>query len=211
MASRDGRKTPAHRGARTIVQRHPDEISVKPYPQGDSLMAIPAGTHKLGPDNATLSVKTGRRGAAAKAGHDLVIHVTSWEGTLDADGDPAVTLSADGGSLRVHEGSGGAKALSDDDKENIQGSIDKDILKKATITFASTAVTPTDAGLSVTGDLKLNGKTKPITFDLVVDGEALSGTANLTQSDFGMKPFSALFGALKVTDEIEIVINGNLA
>ena len=31
-------------------------------------MAIPAGTHRLGPDDGTVSLRTGRTGAAAKAG-----------------------------------------------------------------------------------------------------------------------------------------------
>ena len=46
-------------------------------------MAIEAGTYKLGPRNATLRVKTGRSGAAAKAGHNLEIEVGSWEATLE--------------------------------------------------------------------------------------------------------------------------------
>jgi len=178
-------------------------------------MAIPAGTHKLGPDNAQLSVKTGRRGAAAKAGHDLVIHVNNWEATFEVGADPAessIALTADGSSLRVHKGTGGMKELSDDDKDNIHQSIDKDILKKSTIEFKSTSVAPTGGGLAVTGDLTLNGKTNPITFDLTVgDDGKFSGSAKITQSDFKMKPFSALYGALKVVDEVEVVVDGSLA
>jgi polyisoprenoid-binding protein YceI len=178
-------------------------------------MAIPAGTHKLGPDNATLSVKTGRTGPAAPAGHNLVINVTKWEATVDIGADPAassLSLTADGGSLKVQSGEGGAKGLSDKDKKNIEGSIDKDVLKKGNVSFASTSVAPTDGGLKVTGDLTLNGKTKPITFDLRVgDDGALSGAAKLTQTDHDMKVFSAMFGALKVTDEVEVVIEGSLA
>src|SRR5512132_1912784 len=34
-------------------------------------VSIQSGTHRFGPDNATLSVLTHRAGAAAKAGHDL--------------------------------------------------------------------------------------------------------------------------------------------
>ena len=51
-------------------------------------MPIEAGTHRLGPHNATLSVETKRKGAAAKAGHDLVIEVTSWEAELDVAEGP---------------------------------------------------------------------------------------------------------------------------
>ena len=38
---------------------------------------------RLGPENGTLTVRTGRGGAAAKAGHDLVIEVERWSATLD--------------------------------------------------------------------------------------------------------------------------------
>lgn len=51
-------------------------------------MSIKAGIHKLGPHNTTLQVKTSRHGAAAMAGHNLVIDVTSWEATLDVGEDP---------------------------------------------------------------------------------------------------------------------------
>src|SRR5436309_953127 len=62
----------------------------------------------LGPDNATLTIRTGRSGGAAKAGHDLLIEVGSWQATLDLEGQPALTLSADSSSLRVLEGTGGS-------------------------------------------------------------------------------------------------------
>jgi polyisoprenoid-binding protein YceI len=179
-------------------------------------MSIQPGTHKLGPSNATLSVKTGRTGAAAKAGHNLVIEVTSWEATLVAAEDPAQTsieLDADGGSLRVREGSGGAKALSDDDKADIQKSIDKDVLKKKSVEFRSNAVSANDDGseLSVSGDLTILGNTAPVDFKLAVDGDGhLAGSAKVTQTNHKIKPYSALFGALKVVDEVEVVIDATV-
>ena len=81
---------------------------------------IEAGTHRFGPDNATLSVRTRRGGAAAKAGHNLLIEVTAWEGTLEVGDDIAATLDADATSLRVREGTGGIQALGDADKANIE-------------------------------------------------------------------------------------------
>ena len=35
----------------------------------------------------------------------------------------------------------------------------------------------------------------------------LTGTAVVTQSDWGMKPYSALFGTLKVADEVEVAVD----
>jgi polyisoprenoid-binding protein YceI len=172
-------------------------------------LSIQTGTFKLGPENGTLSVKTGRDGAAAKAGHDLVIHVTAWEATLEvgAEGEQSsLVLSVDATSLQVREGTGGIKSLDEDDKANIRTTIDTDVLKGQAIEFRSTQV---DAGaggrMAIQGDLTLAGKTHPIAFDVTVgDDGALTGAAVVRQSDWGIKPYSALFGALKVSDEVEV-------
>ena len=109
-------------------------------------MAVQAGRYRLGRDNATLSVHTERAGAAAKAGHDLVIRVTSWEGELAIADDPAFTsmeLSADAASLRVVKGTGGMQALREDDVDNIEQTINDEVLMRQDIRFRSTAWTPT--------------------------------------------------------------------
>jgi polyisoprenoid-binding protein YceI len=174
-------------------------------------MAIQPGAHKLGPDNATLRVKTGRSGAASAAGHDLTIEVTSWEATLDVSDSPSLSLTADPTSLQVLEGKGGMKALDDGDKADIRKSIDKDVLKKKGIAFNSTSVDQSDGGLAVQGDLEMVGKTAPVQFNLTVgDDGALSGSAKIKQTAWGVKPYSALFGALKVNDEVEVVVDGKV-
>ena len=45
---------------------------------------------------------------------------------------------------------------------------------------------------------------------MIDDAGALSATAVVTQTHWGMKPYSALFGALKVKDEVEVVLEGRL-
>lgn len=176
-------------------------------------MSIPRGTHELGPDNATLSVRTGRTGAAAKAGHDLLLDVTAWRATLRVGADPAQTsivLEADGGSLRVREGSGGMQRLDDDDKASIERTIDEEILKRQEIGFRSTAVEIAAGGarIGVEGELTLLGATAPIAFDLTAgDDGRLSGLAVVRQTDWGITPYSTLFGTLKVADEVEVAID----
>ena len=174
-------------------------------------MAIQAGTYKLGPDNASLHVETGRNGAAAKAGHDLIIDVQSWEATLESGDSAGLQLSADPTSLKVREGKGGMQALKDDDKDDIHKTIDKDVLKQNDITFQSTSVEQAGDGLKVSGDLEMGGKTNPVTFDLSESGDTLTGSASVKQSDWGIKPYSALFGALKVNDEVKVVFEGKLS
>jgi len=177
-------------------------------------MSIDAGTYKLGPDNATLRVKTGRHGAAAKAGHDLVIEVKSWEATLTVADDAAASsleLTADATSLHVIEGVGGLQPLGDDDKADIRKTIDKDVLKKKTIEFQSSSVAEADGGLVFSGDLSIGGKSKPVEFLATGDAKTVSGSHNLKQSDWGIKPYSALFGALKVNDEVTVEVEGSLS
>jgi polyisoprenoid-binding protein YceI len=180
-------------------------------------VSLPPGVYMLGPANGTLSVRTGRRGAAAKAGHDLLIHVTSWEATLEVGDEPAdtsIALTADATSLRVREGTGGMQALGDDDKANIHTTIDDEVLKRQAITFRSTEVRGgrEDGKLSVQGELTLVGSARPIAFELAVteDG-ALSAVAVVNQTEWGMKPYSALFGALKVADEVKVEIDAGLS
>lgn len=155
----------------------------------------------FGPENATLTVRTKRTGAASKAGHDLLFEVTSWSATLDQDADPALTLTADSGSLRVLEGSGGIQALGDDDKAGIEQTIEDEVLMGTPIEFRSTAV----EGRGLEGELELAGQRHPISFELAGDEDGrLTGSATFKQSDWGMKPYSALFGTLKVVDEVEV-------
>ena len=137
-----------------------------------------------GPHNATLTIHTARAGAAAKAGHDLRIEVTAWEATV-ADGE--LTLSADPDSLKVMEGTGGMKALGDGDKRNIEQTIREEILEGKPIRFEN-------------GELTLNGQTHPVSATVTDAG----GEAVITQTRWGIKPYSALFGTLKVADDVRV-------
>ena len=179
-------------------------------------MGIAPGTQTLGPADGTLTVRTGRTGPAAKAGHDLLIEVGSWEATIDAGGDPDATsmrLTADSRSLHVVEGTGGIQALGDEDKASIRQSIDDDVLKGGTIAFHSSGVTPRDGGgqLRVDGELDLLGRSRPITFVLTLgDDGRLTGGATLSHSDWDMKPYSILFGTMKVADEVQVEIDARV-
>ncbi len=167
-------------------------------------MSIPAGRYRFGPDNGTLSVNTGRTGAVARAGHDLLLVVTEWEGTLEVGDDARVEVRVDGGSLKVREGTGGMQPLDDDDRVSIEQTIDDEVLRRDQITFRSTDVTPAGDGLRVSGELTLLGHTAPLALDVAVRDGSLTAAGVVRQTDLGMKPYSALFGALKVADHVRI-------
>jgi hypothetical protein len=161
----------------------------------------------LGPDNGTLTVRTGKAGAASKAGHNLVIEVTRWQGTLTAD---TVELTADARSLRVRSGSGGISPLGDEEKAGISQTIDEEVLEGGNISYRSSAVTARDDGYDVEGELDLLGVSAPLAFSLALDGDHLTGSASVKQTDWRIKPYSALFGTLKVADVVEVSIDVTL-
>jgi len=173
----------------------------------DSLRAV--STYTLGPQDGTLSVRTGRTGSVAKAGHDLLIRVTAWSATLDLDA-PSLTLDADATSLRVREGTGGVKPLDDDDLANIETTIEDEVLHRHDISFRSISARLDGDNLSVTGDLTLAGTTRPIAFELALTDGRVTGAAVVKQTDWGMKPYTALFGTLKVADEVRVEIDAAL-
>src|SRR5258708_39436611 len=103
-------------------------------------MPIGPGTYTFGPDDATLTVRTKKGGAAAKAGHDLEMEVTRWSATLELSDTPSASLTADSGSFRVVAGSGGVQPLGDEEKRAIPQTIDEDVLKGTPIEVHSSRV-----------------------------------------------------------------------
>jgi polyisoprenoid-binding protein YceI len=175
-------------------------------------VALASGIHRLGPENASLQVKTYREGMAAKVGHDLVIDVTRWDATVDLT-DSTVELNADARSLEVREGVRGLKPLTDKDRSEIRKNIDDKVLRGQPIAFRSTAVRlpGADGPLVVEGELTMAGNARPFTAQLDVGADGrVSGTIPLTQSEWGIKPYRGLMGALKVRDELEIVLDARL-
>ena len=173
---------------------------------------IAPGAHRIGRDEGSLVVKTFREGLAAKAGHDLVIDVTRWQATIDATAG-TLELTADPRSLEVREGLRGVKPLTDRDRGEIRKNIDEKVLGGQPIEFRSSAVRMPDGPgrLSVEGELTMAGSTRPVTAQLDVgDDGRVTGTIALAQSDWGIKPYRGLMGALKVRDEVEIVVDARL-
>lgn len=174
-------------------------------------MSIQAGTHQIGPSNGSLKIKTGREGAAAKAGHDLVLNATSWDGTVEIGDNASVTLNVDPGGIQVESGSGGAKALSDKDKGDIKKSMDGKVLGSSAITFKSSDVKVDNGSMNVSGDLSVAGSSDSINMPLTVgDDGTVRGSIKLSQSAFGIKQFKALMGALKVADSVEVQVEAKL-
>ena len=170
----------------------------------------------LGPDKGTLQVKTYREGVASKAGHDLVIDVAKWQATLALapDGSQStLELSADPCSLQVRDGVGGVKPLTDKDRGEIRKNIDEKVLGRQPISFRSRTVELSDDGsrLSIEGELTMAGKAASVSGQLTVEPDGrITGTIPLTQSEWEIKPYRGLMGALKVRDSLDVVFDGRV-
>jgi polyisoprenoid-binding protein YceI len=169
------------------------------------------GSYLVGSPSGRLLVKTARTGLGAKAGHDLTIEVTRWHGTVLIDAaSPAsssVTVEADVGSFEVREGTGGVKPLTDADRADIKNTLRGKILntrQHPVITFVSTQVSGTPESFHIEGDLTIVGVTQPVTVEGQLAGARARGSAVIMQSRWGIRPYTAFLGALKLRDEVEI-------
>ncbi len=174
-------------------------------------MALTTGTHTLGPESGRLKVRTSRTGLGRKAGHDLIIEATRWTGEAVVDtASPdasSVTVQVEVDSFEVIEGTGGVKPLTDTDRSEIVKVLRRRILNTAehpVITFRSTTVEGTPGSFALRGDLTIMGETRPVTVRCRAAGDRLTGEASIVQSRWGIKPYSALLGALKLADPVEI-------
>ncbi|GGT56124.1 polyisoprenoid-binding protein [Streptomyces kurssanovii] len=169
------------------------------------------GNHRLGPSTGRLLIKTSRTGLGRKAGHDLTIEATRWSGdAMVVLGDPeksSVTVTVETGSLDVREGKGGLKPLTDADRAEIKRTLGSEALlhtaRHPVITFSSTRIAGTPQSFEITGDLTIKGRTHPVTVHGAGD-VPLHGWATVTQSAWGIKPYSTFLGALRLADEVRI-------
>ncbi|GAA0548101.1 YceI family protein [Actinomadura livida] len=169
-------------------------------------MAVPEGTYELGPDDGRLLVRTGRSGLGRRAGHDLTIEATRWTAAVEArdplDGS-SVRVAVDVDALEVREGTGGVKPLTDDDRAEIKKNLRKvlEVNRHPEITFVSSRITGDG---EIEGDLTIMGRAKPVRIRAELDGDRVRGGVTVTQSRWGIKPYSAFFGALRLADDVEI-------
>jgi polyisoprenoid-binding protein YceI len=174
-------------------------------------MAANGGRHRLGPDNGRLVVRTYRTGLAAQAGHDLTLEFTRWSGELDRGDDPSaghLEVRIDMGSLTVREGTGGVKPLTDRDRREIAATARKTLGtdRNPEATFVADKFQPdSTGGGAIDGTLTLNGQSRPLRLQVSKAGDdTYRATASVTQSEFGIKPYSGMFGALKLRDEVDV-------
>lgn len=174
-----------------------------------------AGSFDLGPQTATLVLRTTSEGKMARAGHNLTLTVEDWSGTLVV-GDSPVTSSlrvtANLATLRVLDAHGGLKPLSDFER----GQIEKNaagvlgVAHQPELSFTSTAIDGTWEQGRMEGTLTLAGRAEVQQFTIAAADGMYTATGTITQSRYGIKPFSLMMGALKVGDDVTVEVTATL-
>jgi polyisoprenoid-binding protein YceI len=169
-----------------------------------------AGAHRLGPESGRLLVHTTRTGLGAKAGHDLTIEVTRWHGRAMVDtaapANSLVTVTVDVDSFEVREATGGVMPLMQADRAEIKRTLGEVLhtTQHPTITFQSRRVDGSAGSFALDGELTIMGVTRPVTVQGRMTGGRVVGGATVVQSRWGIRPYSAFFGALKLRDEVKV-------
>ncbi len=80
------------------------------------------------------------------------------------------------------------------------------VKKHPEVRFRSTEVREDEGGLTVRGQLELAGRSKELVVQATrEDGVALAEVV-LHQPDFGIKPYSAMLGTLKIKPDVRVRI-----
>jgi polyisoprenoid-binding protein YceI len=153
----------------------------------------------------------------AKLAHDLILSPSRWHGTMNVDADnPAAssaTLSIDATSIEILEAVGGMKGLSDKDRKDISKNINEKVLETGRygeLKFESTSVSGSEPNFNVAGNMTIKGTSRPTNVALAVNGTQVVAKTSISQKDFGIKPFSAMMGAIKLRDDVEFELTVDL-
>lgn len=161
--------------------------------------------------SAECLVFTFKEGLLSSVAHDLRLRITRFSLDVGVDGG-GVVASFDTNSLLVDsamkDGVEAASALSASDKQKIAAQIRDDVLHSAKYPSASfragSVAAQADGGYQLQGELTLHGVTKPLTLrsQLVAGRQRLE--LRLHQPDFGIAPYRAMLGTLKVQADVTI-------
>jgi polyisoprenoid-binding protein YceI len=168
---------------------------------------------RFDPQNAACHVMTQRTGMLGAMGHDLQLRVGSFWVEVD-DVARQVTAELDARSVEVLDaivsGAPSPGTLSARDKREINQRIAEDVLDSAghpKITFHSTRVEPDPVGYRIHGRLSLHGTERAIELLARRRGDRLEAEVTLHQPDFGIRPFKAFGGALKVRPDVVVRVS----
>lgn len=173
-----------------------------------------AGSSSLGyrllPESR-FEVRTGTAGLLGRLADVHVIRAGAFRGTVRFDPDDVasssveVTVPVD--SLVVET------SVDPDDREEIREAMLTEVLdarEHPEVRFRSTEVEATGDSLRITGDLTLAGTTRPVTVTLAYRSAVgrlwAWGSFTVRQTEFGIEPYAAALGTVKVADPVRFYL-----
>lgn len=174
-------------------------------------------------DTAQCLVFTWKEGVLSRVGHDLALRATRFEVDVErAPGDPphpgpSVRAKFDATSLAVQGALRGGDpeqvdrdALSAGDRRDIERNLAREVLevqRHPEITFTSTRIVRAGEEWRVEGELYLHGHHRPLAFPVHAAAGCWVAEVRLHQPDWGIRPYSAMLGALKVKPDVLVRIS----
>ena len=165
-----------------------------------------------GPDRASCEILTFKEGLLSPMAHDLVLRVTRFEIEV-GERPPSVRAWFEVDSLEVVTALRGGRpapgVLRESDRDEIRRNALRDVLEAGRfprVGFASTAVSARPDGYEIRGELTLRGTVRPISFPVRRRDSGLLVEVPLRQPDFGIRPYSAMMGTLRVKPEVRVRI-----
>ena len=157
----------------------------------------------------TIHIFTFKEGLLSRFAHDLRLRLERFELHVEAG---RVAGSFDMRSTRVdgvmHRGSLDASAPSTNDRRDIEQAMAGRVLDVAQHPNAALTATlhAEGTGVRMRGELELHGRRAPVEALVRAEGELLRAELVLTPSRWGIAPYRALGGTLKVQDRVRVEV-----
>lgn len=146
----------------------------------------------------------------SRLAHDLQLRLDDFD--LRA-GDGKVSLGFSPASLIVEgaivDGVLSVQTLSDRHQEEIRSNIRNDVLHTArhpTGSFEGSYAERDDC-VRVEGVLRLRGESRSVEFELFRTPAGYDGSVRLVPSRWGIAPFTAMLGALRLQDRVDVLVH----
>ena len=163
---------------------------------------------------AECHVFTYKQGLLSRVAHDLKIAVTKFDVSVE---DGVVEAIFDAGSLRTQiamkRGKQNPGALSASDLNTIDDRIREVVLhstRHPKIRFFSEGSDISKTPWSARGTLELHGVSRPLSASIRTEQGSWIARVQLSQPEFGIPPFTAMMGALKIKPDVDIVLRCSL-
>ena len=160
---------------------------------------------------------------ASSLSHDHAIQAVGWSGKAKWDSEdystcnisisvPVNNLQVDNPNIRELAGIEGtiSESMRKDVKKHMVSDVQLDADKYPMITFQSTSCEGAGSSMILNGNFTMHGTTNAISIPVTIsdtDGLSLKGSFPVKATDYGIEPYSAMFGAVGNKDEMKITFD----